>query len=53
MNKEIALKYFKEMTKIRECEESFVPYILDGIIKCPCHLCSGQEAVSVGTCSNL
>lgn len=44
---------YKTMVKIRLCEESFVDLILDGTIKCPVHLCTGQEAVAVGICANL
>jgi len=41
------------MLKIRICEESLVDPILQGEIKCPCHLYSGQEAIAAGVCSNL
>jgi len=41
------------MLKIRLCEEEFVDPILSGEIKCPVHLCSGEEAVAVGVCANL
>lgn len=41
------------MLKIRLCEESFVDPILSGEIKCPVHLCSGQEAVAAGVCAAL
>ena len=41
------------MVKIRFCEESFVEPILSGEIKCPVHLCTGQEAIAVGVCSAL
>ena len=36
------------MVLIRKTEESFVQPILDGTIRCPVHLYSGQEAVEVG-----
>jgi len=35
------------------CEESFVEPILSKEIRCPVHLCTGQEAVAVGVCSAL
>ena len=35
------------------CEESFVDPILKGEVRCPVHLCSGEEAVAVGVCSAL
>jgi len=44
---------YREMQRIRMCEESLVDPIMSGDIKCPVHLCSGQEAVSVGICSAL
>lgn len=36
------------MLTIRICEESFVDDILNGIIRCPVHLYSGEEAIAVG-----
>jgi len=39
--------------RIRLYEESLIPLINDGTIKCPSHLCIGQEAVAVGVCSAL
>lgn len=44
---------YKMMLKIRLCEEEFVSPILSGEIKCPVHLCSGQEAIAVGVCKAL
>jgi len=41
------------MQRIRAVEESFVEPILSGEIRCPVHLCSGQEAVAVGVCAAL
>jgi pyruvate dehydrogenase E1 component alpha subunit len=41
------------MHRIRVCEESFVDPINAGEIRCPVHLCSGQEAVAVGVCGVL
>ncbi len=40
--------YYEQMLRIRRCEESFVEPILDGTIRCPVHLYSGEEAVAVG-----
>jgi len=39
---------YTAMLRIRNCEESLIAPILDGKIRCPVHLCSGQEAVAVG-----
>lgn len=52
-SKEFLIELYKRMLEIRLCEESFVEPILNGEIKCPVHLCSGQEAVAVGVCEAL
>ena len=44
---------YRQMLRIRLFEESLIPLINDGTIKCPTHLCIGQEAVAVGVCSAL
>jgi acetoin:2,6-dichlorophenolindophenol oxidoreductase subunit alpha len=44
---------YRMMQTIRLTEESFVDPILNKEIRCPVHLCSGQEAVAAGVCSNL
>ena len=44
---------YRTMVRIRLCEESLVPPILNGEIKCPVHLYSGQEAIAVGVCAAL
>ena len=36
------------MLRIRICEESFVDPIIEGKIRTPCHLYSGQEAIAAG-----
>lgn len=41
------------MVRIRFCEESLVEPILTGEVRCPCHLCSGEEAIAVGICASL
>lgn len=41
------------MLRIREFENKVAELIENNEIKCPCHLYSGQEAVSVGVCTNL
>ncbi|MDD5571503.1 MAG: thiamine pyrophosphate-dependent dehydrogenase E1 component subunit alpha [Bacteroidales bacterium] len=41
------------MLRIRHCEESLIEPILDGSVRCPVHLYSGQEAIAAGVCSNL
>ena len=44
---------YRKMLEIRLCEESFVDPILNGEVRCPVHLCSGEEAVAVGVCAAL
>ena len=44
---------FRQMLRIRLCEESFVEPILNREIFTPCHLYSGEEAVAVGLSSAL
>ena len=50
---ELLLSLYKTMVRIRIVEESFVDPILRGEIRCPCHLYSGEEAVSAGLCASL
>lgn len=44
---------YHTMLRIRSCEESFVQPILNGEVRCPVHLCTGQEAVAAGVCASL
>ena len=53
LEKDFLLSIYRAMLRIRLCEESLVQPILDGVIKTPCHLYSGQEAVAVGICAAL
>jgi acetoin:2,6-dichlorophenolindophenol oxidoreductase subunit alpha len=46
--KEVLTRLYQTMLRIRYCEESLVPPILKGDIRCPVHLCTGQEAVAAG-----
>jgi pyruvate dehydrogenase E1 component alpha subunit len=41
------------MIRIRLCEEALVEPILQGEIRTPCHLYSGEEAIAAGVCANL
>ncbi len=41
------------MLRIRRFEERVAELILEHEIKCPCHLCIGQEAIATGVCANL
>ena len=53
ISKTFLLQLYTMMVKIRLCEESLVQPIMDGQIRCPCHLCSGEEAIAVGVCAAL
>ncbi|MFC1548354.1 thiamine pyrophosphate-dependent dehydrogenase E1 component subunit alpha [Candidatus Omnitrophota bacterium] len=44
---------YETMVRIRLCEESLVGPILNGEIRCPVHLYSGEEAVATGVCAAL
>ena len=41
------------MLRIRLAEESLVEPILNGDVRTPCHLYSGQEAIATGLCATL
>ncbi|MBI3502702.1 MAG: thiamine pyrophosphate-dependent dehydrogenase E1 component subunit alpha [Bacteroidetes bacterium] len=41
------------MVKIRYTEESLVEPIMNGTVRCPVHLYTGQEAVATGMCTHL
>ena len=53
ISKRILLEMYVAMQKIRKFEERLVPLLFDKEIKCPVHLCIGQEAVAVGICASL
>jgi len=53
MTRQKLIKLYKTLLIIRKCEESFVEPIINGTIKCPVHLYSGQEAIAVGLVSQL
>ncbi|MBU4252060.1 MAG: thiamine pyrophosphate-dependent dehydrogenase E1 component subunit alpha [Candidatus Omnitrophica bacterium] len=53
LSKDKLARLYRQMLRIRLCEESFIEPILQSVIKCPVHLCTGQEAVAVGVCSAL
>jgi len=51
MDKATSLYY--EMLRIRMVEETIAEVYPEQEMRCPVHLCSGQEAVAVGVCANL
>ena len=44
---------YRTMLRIRLAEESLVEPILNGDVRTPCHLYSGQEAIATGLCATL
>jgi pyruvate dehydrogenase E1 component alpha subunit len=52
-SKDFLRELLKTMLRIRLCEESLVKPIIEGAIKCPVHLYSGQEAIATGVCAAL
>lgn len=53
MTRQELIKLYKTLLLLRKCEESFVEPIINGTIKCPVHLYSGQEAVAAGLVNQL
>ena len=51
--KSFLLSLYRMMVTIRFSEESFIESILDGTIKCPVHLTSGEEAIATGVSALL
>lgn len=51
--KEFLCELYKTMIRIRYCEEGFVEPILNGEVRCPTHLYSGEEAIATGVCAAL
>lgn len=47
------LRYLHEMLRIRFAEDCISNGIIDGLIRTPCHLAIGQEAIAVGVSANL
>jgi len=47
------LRHLTLMERIRQAEEIIGDNVLNGKIKCPCHLAIGQEAVPVGVSAEL
>ena len=52
-DKDFLVGIHREMLNIRLCEEALVTPILNGEVRTPCHLYSGEEAIAVGICSAL
>ena len=52
-SKDFLLKLYRTMLQIRLSEESLVEPIINGEVKCPVHLYTGQEAIATGVCAAL
>ncbi len=52
-SKDFLLRLFRKMLKIRLTEESLIIPIVNGEIRTPVHLYSGEEAIAVGLCASL
>jgi len=52
-SKKFLLELYQTMLRMRICEESMVEPIINGEVKCPVHLYSGEEAIATGVCAAL
>ena len=53
LSAEILKQLYYEMLRIRMVEEKIVELYPEQEMRCPIHLCIGQEAIAVGVCANL
>ena len=53
LDKDLSLKIFHTMLRIRMVEERISELYAEQEMRCPVHLCSGQEAIPAGVCANL
>ena len=53
LDKDLSLKIFHSLLRIRMVEERISELYEEQEMRCPVHLCSGQEAIPVGVCANL
>lgn len=53
MSPELKKKLFFDMLRIRLIEEAIAGRYHEQEMRCPVHLCVGQEAIAVGVCANL
>lgn len=53
MTPELKKKLFFDMLRIRLIEEAIAGRYHEQEMRCPVHLCVGQEAIAVGVCANL
>ena len=53
VDKNTLLSFYSKMVLIREAEMMIAKLIIDGKVKCPCHLAVGQEAIATGISEHL
>ena len=53
IDKKIAISLYYHMLRIRMIEEKIAELYAEQQMRCPVHLCIGQEAIAVGVCANL
>jgi TPP-dependent pyruvate/acetoin dehydrogenase alpha subunit len=53
MKKNIRLSLYYQMLRIRMVEEAIAALYVQWQMRCPVHLCIGQEAVAAGVCAHL
>ncbi len=52
-NREKLVQQLEKMILLRTVEENIAELVREGIVKCPCHLAVGQEAIAVGIAQHL
>lgn len=50
---ELGEQLYATMARIRTVENRLADLIEAGEVTCPCHLCTGQEAIAAGVCATL
>ncbi len=53
INKKISLSLYHHMLRVRMVEEKIAELYPEQEMRCPVHLCIGQEAIAAGVCANL
>lgn len=53
MTSDLKKKLFFDMLRVRLVEEAIAEHYREQEMRCPVHLCIGQEAIAVGVCANL
>lgn len=53
ISKDVLLKMLNKMILIRKAEEKISDNVESGVIKCPCHLAIGQEAIAVAAALSM